>query len=827
MNCRESMSMAAVAVALAGTVFAGREDIAPSYSWGQHCLTVKNLSTNEAFRGVTAKWKYTIDARVFASGEESLDGLEPGKSVSFKFKPPSYNHYTPMGWGEKFVTVAFCENGRELFRRQYQPWWRTEAWPPYIQHCHTYDEWKQTAAGKDVRWTHRTTEMLADGRTGLPKSLKHKGREIITAPMVGSDWATAKAERFGDGSFKVAVQVGKMVPRSPYVLEFGVPKTLETVRFFGPGPEDTREATVELWTASAASPARHAGVRWLELTGGGAKLRIRAVEPVHSANFGFRFAETATGRTVILDADAPCAFVFDPYDPADGLLLTKPCLQAMTTTGCTVMVETTREEPSLKLVWKGGAEPFSFARCEASGTYRATARIDGLKPGTHVDFEVAGEKGSFTTWKDGCGFKCAVFGDYQCGVLDTDWELDPMLCGERMFVDMAKGERCEFAVGTGDVADTGDYEKEIRPLVLERQFSILGPLMPSFMAFGNHDTKYRLNHFFYANPRTSGDPEVESFAFWRDDCLFVCLDDAEAGVDQSPLKPATMRWLERLLRSEAAQKAKFRFVFQHVPLFEEEFGNCDRAPIDLYSECNVDCVFSGDHHGYARLERAGIRQVVNGCFGYFDHGRPECVVHCNWYGDETLVGGHSAALTNRTWRFQKPGCPGVLGPETPINHGLLAGYGTLEVRGDTATYRQLGFNADGSKNGVLDSFTMKAGVRPPKKRGLAMERYAYDKTDWHCAYILTGKGGAVLELEEKGPKVLRFRVPGADGGLVPADADFDLARGVNDRIWRSQYVIDEAAGVVGVDFTDRKTKETLGYRLLPDNTVQIRRKSSE
>ena len=41
--------------------------------------------------------------------------------------------------------------------------------------------------------------------------------------------------------------------------------------------------------------------------------------------------------------------------------------------------------------------------------------------------------------------------------------------------------------------------------------------------------------------------------------------------------------------------------------------------------------------------------------GYFDHGQPGCDYDCNWYGSETLVGGHAVALTNLTWRFQTPG----------------------------------------------------------------------------------------------------------------------------------------------------------------------------
>ena len=104
-----------------------------------------------------------------------------------------------------------------------------------------------------------------------------------------------------------------------------------------------------------------------------------------------------------------------------------------------------------------------------------------------------------------------------------------------------------------------------------------------------------------------------------------------------------------------------------------------------------------------------------------------------------------------------------------------------------------------------------------------MERYCYDKKDWHCAYILTGDGGAVLEIEEKGPKVLRFRRPDATGRLVEAsvEADFDTAKGVDDTVWSGKPLIDEKARVVGVTFARRKGDEKVVFRLRPDNSVEV------
>jgi len=479
----------------------------------------------------------------------------------------------------------------------------------------------------------------------------------------------------------------------------------------------------------------------------------------------------------------------------DGDILTKPYLQSAGTTGFTVCLETRRELPDLRLVWtvdgREAKTPFAFTKAEFSGTYLAKARVEGLKPGTKVAYEVAGEKGSFTTWKEGPqDFTCAIFGDFQSGLSNGpewwDWEEDPFLCGEKMFEDMVR-RGCDFAVTTGDLADTADYRKELRPLLLERTCGVLGSKMPFFTAFGNHDSLHPASRFFLENPPSA--PGLSSCAFFYGDCLFVCIDDAEIGNDKIPGKPELRTWFERLLSSESARKARFRFVFQHVPFYVEAFGNCVRWLTDLSEKYGVDCVFSGDHHGYERIVRGQTRQVVNGCMGYFDHGSEDVSGLVNWYGDETLAGGHRGLPEKRTWRFQAPGKPGVLGPEAPVYEGLVPGYATLAVKGDTATWALHGFNADGSPIGVIDSFTMKAGVRPSAPKGIALERYCYKvspKGNWLLKYTLTGKGGRTLVKCE------------------------------DDEWTKSTPIIEK--DVVGVRFRNAAGK-VKSYRLLPDNTL--------
>ena len=498
-----------------------------------------------------------------------------------------------------------------------------------------------------------------------------------------------------------------------------------------------------------------------------------------------------------------------------------PYLQRPSSDGFTVCLEAP-DDSALELAYaaegSSGRAPFVFRKFEASGTYFAYADVKGLKPDTDYAWQVVrgGDvvgRGNFRTWKTGGAddFSCAVFGDFQTGLTPSDWEADPLLCGAKMFADMVEN-KVDFAITTGDLADRGDYAKEIKPLILERTCGILGARVPFFTAWGNHDTKHPQNHFFLRNPTET------SFAFEKNGCLFVCIDDGEVGNDKIPGSTALRTWFAGLMDSEAARKAKFRFVFQHVPVYCEEFGNCNRWLADLYEKYGVDAVFSGDHHGYAHIERGGLVQVVNGNMGYFKHVNG----FVNWYGDEVKMGG-SHGMCGKKWRFQQPGKPGKLGPPTPIYGGNFPGYGILSVKGDVATFSMQAFNADGSKIGEVDRFELKsrrgeAPVRKPK--GMATEFYCFsEKPVWTLKYTLTGKGGAELELLGRGARVIAYRVPDGKGGLKDILSRHPTIDGYikdfpDDENWKGETFHE--GDVVGVRFTKDGARRVI--RLFPDNS---------
>ncbi len=534
-----------------------------------------------------------------------------------------------------------------------------------------------------------------------------------------------------------------------------------------------------------------------------------------------------------------CATVF-----ADApFVKTPPFLQDAGTDHFAVVLETAAEDKMLALEvceTAGGTSaqfgancstvgsrvvPYAFTKCPfAADSYKAVATATDLKEGTAYAWRVMRGgavvgQGAFTTWRTAeDDFSCGVWGDYQTGLTPSDWELDKYRAGEMMFRDML-ARKLDFGVTTGDMADRGLYQEEMRPLILDRTCGVLGAKIPFFTAWGNHDTRFPQNHFFLHNPKGEGG----SFAFFRNGCLFICMDHADMGNDKVDGSLAVRAWLEGVLKTPEAQKARFKFAFQHVPVYVEEFGNCSRWVLDLYLKYGIDAVFSGDHHGYNRIERGGILQIVNGCFGYF--GKKDDFV--NWYGDEVKVGGHKGMPNAPKWRRQAPGRPGVLGEPTSVGQGLFPGYGVLAVHGDEATWTQLVFNADGSYAGVADKITITSRRgRPPRAippLGMATEYFCFSKQDdpkSALKFTLTGKGGAQLELIDFGARVVGFRVPDGKGGYDVKREAPKTFRECLDRWPDSESFCGETfhdGDVVGVRFY-RKKELVKTVELLPDNT---------
>jgi len=200
----------------------------------------------------------------------------------------------------------------------------------------------------------------------------------------------------------------------------------------------------------------------------------------------------------------------------------------------------------------------------------------------------------------GDGFRFAVFGDIQMGVLQFPRTLRAL--------DEKGG--ASFIVQTGDastLADPWHYN------LLMNELATSGLKVPMFVIPGNHDVSGDDEGLFeqYFGPKR--------FWFRYGNALFVLLDNAMERLDE-----ADYDWLENVLESRREEN-RHVFLFMHCePIYCD--GDKGRPLKNGYGRLSeiadrheIDYIFTGNFHGYHREERNGTAFVVNGRGGDFDH----------------------------------------------------------------------------------------------------------------------------------------------------------------------------------------------------------------
>lgn len=164
----------------------------------------------------------------------------------------------------------------------------------------------------------------------------------------------------------------------------------------------------------------------------------------------------------------------------------------------------------------------------------------------------------------------------------------------------------DFAVLLGDCAYKGtkSHHRHFQAELAEE----LALPFPVLYVAGNHDVSghdYPVSRF----EQVYG-PSVFSFTF--QDCLFVVLRILDPPFNNAE----SIAFLEQLKKRHPEKWAR-RFVFMHIPPPISESFVARRYSewkdlVRLLEELNIDTVFSGDFHGYARVERNGINYIVTG-----------------------------------------------------------------------------------------------------------------------------------------------------------------------------------------------------------------------
>jgi hypothetical protein len=541
-----------------------------------------------------------------------------------------------------------------------------------------------------------------DGRFALQPSLllfaDEDGEDAVldVARVALYDVCLSDAQAAELGTVPTGNPANKPPTLAPGPAGPATPRTGQTVayRFIATDPEASPlQVQVDWGDGGDLSP-------WSSLTPSGS-----AIEVTHT----FRFPGTFTIRALPRDAaGATGAWTTIQSVAVSGValvqFLTPPYQQNVKTDAITLLWE--MDGAADAAVDYGpnagyGSTITATRQGSGAGTFIYRASLVGLAPNAPYYFRcragAAEQTGSFKTAPVGpVDFCFAVWSDSQ-GSNHGAYAADPLEPTSSMMRHIA-ANGINLAVTTGDLAESGDSYADVRQFYLDRVATLLGPTVPWFVAWGNHDagSDSIIRRFadLPSQERPGFTPGYGSYSFDYAGCHFVCLDYANAAND-------ILDWLESDLQSPANLNARFTFLFVHAPPFCELWidGNefYRESLVPLLESYGVDVCFSGHTHEYSRGFLNGVHYCITGGGSWLD--LPETLVY-DW--PHMNVGGCHPI-------------PGV--PQIDADHGggLINEYVRVDVRESGFTASMIGFQPDGTPVGTLDQFSSSATPqgRPP------------------------------------------------------------------------------------------------------------------
>jgi 3',5'-cyclic AMP phosphodiesterase CpdA len=207
-----------------------------------------------------------------------------------------------------------------------------------------------------------------------------------------------------------------------------------------------------------------------------------------------------------------------------------------------------------------------------------------------------------------------------------DWEPDLVLCGG----DMVAGQSTTLS-STEIEAMWQGFDKYIAAPIRKAK-------LPFGFTIGNHDASGSMSggQYNFASDRNAAtkywnDPSHDAnlnfvdragfpfyYTFQQNDIFFLIWDASTATISSEQLK-----WAEKSLASEVAQKAKLRIAIGHLPLYavakgRDNAGNylddADRLRT-LLEKYNVHTYISGHHHAYYPAHKGKLELLHAGVLG--------------------------------------------------------------------------------------------------------------------------------------------------------------------------------------------------------------------
>jgi predicted phosphodiesterase len=165
----------------------------------------------------------------------------------------------------------------------------------------------------------------------------------------------------------------------------------------------------------------------------------------------------------------------------------------------------------------------------------------------------------------------------------------------------------DFFIFNGDMCSNMQTQEQVFEGFMTQSVERFASRIPFFYARGNHETRGRLA-FDYLKyfPSPTGEPY---YTFRCGPVFFVVLDGAEDKPDSDmeyyglgnydPYRETETQWLERVVESEAFQKAPYRVVIVHIPPSDDSWHGpleVKRLFVPILNRARVDLTLSGHLH---------------------------------------------------------------------------------------------------------------------------------------------------------------------------------------------------------------------------------------
>lgn len=291
-----------------------------------------------------------------------------------------------------------------------------------------------------------------------------------------------------------------------------------------------------------------------------------------------------------------CALASLPSDARAARLIRHPSIWLRTQTSALIAWQT-KERTAGKVLYGTSPELGSEASEPGKVADHAVALTD-LEAGTKYYYRVVADRDTLSDGRD--FFRTAPAADQAFRFLAFG-DLGRATPAQRAIAARAESLSADLVILTGDII----YEEGEAKNFTSQYFDVYRPLLrriPFYPSLGNHDVSTQNGQPYleaFHLPANNPAASERYYSFEYANAHFVAL---EAVREHTELPAAMLEWLGRDL---AETKARWKFVFFHIPVYSnagahgsDSVMRAQLAPI--FEAHGVDVVFQGHNHYYTR-----------------------------------------------------------------------------------------------------------------------------------------------------------------------------------------------------------------------------------